>query len=129
MLGLTQQHSLRETERRKNALVVDVSIALDRVLWQVTTTQQCQLGSARFYQVRRKPGFESLWGHCVKPVSLGGLFLCQKQLCEGCPHHRTDGGLEWCVCPEVDPGPEHQRRQEDQEGSRNTEKQGPAMAA
>jgi hypothetical protein len=72
---------------------------------------------------RRKPGFESRWGHSLgSPLApSGGLFLCKKRKRERRPYPRTRERLRKRVRPRSDARPEHDREYEREDYAQGTE--------
>src|SRR5215203_6049164 len=71
---------------------------------------------------RRKPGFESRWGHSVSPP-FGRLFLCQKENREPCSHHRAGERLGQGVRLEGHPRPDHEWQSGEEDESKGAEEQ------
>jgi hypothetical protein len=57
---------------------------------------------------RRKPGFESRWGHSLQPA-LMRAFSCQEEDCEDRAYRGASERLQDCMRAECDSSPDHER--------------------
>src|SRR5918999_1041768 len=74
---------------------------------------------------RRKPGFESRWGHSLQPASRRA-FSCKEEDGEAGSYGRADERLRERVRPWRDARPDHERQRDGEDPSQRTEEKEPS---